>query len=154
MFCFGWIWMGSQIKSHISCISQTQEDEDEVVLSDKEEVTLEVIEVRVGQDLKADSEVDSLIEEDSREESLTRVLPLRDPEYLVKLKIKIKTDAIIVIREVTLQRSAQRKARARPQNPLRERNSRTIHTLIVVQRSLSWLWPQPYPRPMRMLWLP
>ena len=149
--------MGSQIKSHISRISQTQEDEDEVVLSDKEEVTLEAIEVRVGQDLKADSEVegvDSLVEEDSREESLTRVLPLRDPEYLVKLKIKIKTDATIVIREVTLQRSVQRKIRARPRNPLRERNLRTIHPLIVVQRNLSWLWPQPYPRPMRMLWLP
>ena len=40
--------MGSQIKSHISCISQTQEDEDEVVLSDKEEVILEAIKVRVG----------------------------------------------------------------------------------------------------------
>ena len=100
--------MGSQIKSHISRISQTQEDEDEVVPPDKEEVILEAIEVRVGQDLKVDSEVegvDSLVEEDSREESLTRVLPLRDPEYLVKLKIKIRTDAITVIREVTLQRS-------------------------------------------------
>ena len=149
--------MGSQIKSHISCISQTQEDEDEVVPPDKEEVILEVIEVRVGQDLKVDSEVegvDSLVEEDSREESLTRVLPLRDPEYLVKLKIKIRTDAIIVIREVTLQQSVQRKIRAKPQNPLRERNSRIIPMLIVVQRNLSWLWPQPYPRPMRMLWLP
>ena len=149
--------MGSQIKSHISRISQTQKDEGDVVLSDKEEVILEVIKVRVGQDLKADSEVegvDFLVEEDSREESLTRVLPLRDPKYLVKLKIKIKTDAIIVIREVTLQWSVQRKTRVKPRNPLRERNSRTIHTLIVVQRSLSWLRPQPYPRPMRMLWLP
>ena len=66
--------------------------------------------MRVGQDLKVDSEVeevDSPIEEDSREESLTRVPPLRDPKYLVKLKIKIKTDAIIVIKEVTLQRSAE-----------------------------------------------
>ena len=149
--------MGSQIKNHISHISQTQEDEGEVVLSDKEEVILEAIEVRVGQDLKANSEVegeDFLIEEDSREESLTRVLPLRDPKYLVMLKIKIKTDAIIVIREVILQWSVQRKTRAKPQNPLRERNLRTIPTLIVVQRSLSWLWPQPYPKPMRMHWLP
>ena len=149
--------MGSQIKSHISRISQTQEDKDEVVPPDKEEVILEAIEVGVGQDLKVDSEVegvDSLIEEDSREESLTRVLPLRDPEYLVKLKIKIRTDVIIVIREVTLQWSVQRKIRAKPQNPLRERNSRTIPMLIVVRRNLSWLWPQPYPRPMRMLWLP
>ena len=108
MFCSGWIWMGSPTKSHTNCISQTQEGEDEVVLSDKEEVILGMIEVRVGQDLKVDSEVeevDSPIEEDSREESLTRVPRLRDPEYLAKLKIKIKTDAIIVIKEVTLQRS-------------------------------------------------
>ena len=98
--------------------------------------------------------MDSHVEEDSREESLTRVLPLRDPKYLVKLNIKIKTDAIIVIREVTLQQSVQRKKRAKPQNPPRERNSRTIPTLIVVQRNLSWLWPQPYLRPMRMHWLP
>ena len=110
--------MGSQIKSHTRCISQTQEDEDEVVPSDKEEVILEVTEERDGQDLRADSEVeevDSPVEEDPREESLTRVLPPRDPEYLVKLKIKIKTDAIIVIREVTLQWSAQRKTRTKPE---------------------------------------
>ena len=67
-----------------------------------------MIKVRVGQDLKVDlevEEVDSPVEEDSREESLTRVPPLRDPKYLAKLKIKIKTDAIIVTKEVTLQRS-------------------------------------------------
>ena len=112
-----WIWMGSQKKSHTSRISLTQEDEDEVVPSDKKEVVLEATEVRVGQDLRADSEaeeVDSPVEEDSREESLTRVLPPRDPEYLVKLKIKIKIDAITVIKEVTLQRSAQRKTRVKP----------------------------------------
>ena len=145
--------MGSQTKSHTSRISQTQEGEDEVVLSDKEEVILGMIEVRVGQDLKVDSEVeevDSAIEEDSRERSLTRVPPLRDPEYLAKLKIKIKTDAIIVIKEVTLQQSVQRGTRAKPQNPPRGRNLRTIPTLTVVQRNLSWLQPQPYPRPMRM----
>ena len=106
--------MGSRIKSHTSRISLTQEDEDKVVPSDKEEVILEATEVRVGQDLRADSEVDSPIEEDSREESSTRVLPPRNPEYLVKLKIKIKIDAIIVIREVTLQWSAQRKTRIKP----------------------------------------
>ena len=145
--------MGSQTKSHTSRISQTQEGKDEVVLSDKEEVILGTIGVRVGRDLKVDSEVeevDSPIEEDSREESLTRVPPLRDPEYLVKLKIKIKTDAIIVIKEVTLQQSVQKGTRAKPRNPLRERNSRTILMLTVVQRNLSWPQPQPYPRPMRM----
>ena len=145
--------MGSQTKSRTSRISQTQEGKDEVVLSNKEEVVLGTIEVRVGQDLKVDSEVeevDSPVEEDSREESLTRVPPLRDPEYLAKLKIKIKTDAIIVIKEVTLQWSVQRGTRAKPQNPLRGRNLRTTPTLTVVQRNLSWLQPQPYPRPMRM----
>ena len=109
--------MGSRTKSHTSRISQTQEGEDEVVLSDKEEVILGMIRVRVGQDLKVDSEVeevDSPVEEGSREESLTRVPPLRDPEYLVKLKIKIKTDAIIVIKEVTLQQSVQKGTRAKP----------------------------------------
>ena len=117
MFCSGWIWMGSQTKSRTSHISQTQEGEDEVVLSNKEEVILGTIEVRVGQDLKVDSEVeevDSPVEEDSREESLTRFPPLRDPKYLAKLKIKIKTDAIIVIKEVTLQWSVQRGTRAKP----------------------------------------
>ena len=74
-------------------------------------------EVRVGQDLKANSEVqevDSPIEEDSKGECLIRVLPPKDPEYRIKLKTKIKTDVITVISEVTLQQSAQRKARAKP----------------------------------------
>ena len=85
--------MGIQIKSPTSHISQTQEDEDEAVSSDKEEVVLEAIEVRDGPDLRVDlevEEVDSPTGEDSREESLTKVLPPRDPEYLVKLKIKTK----------------------------------------------------------------
>ena len=145
--------MGSQTKRHTSHISPAQEGEDEVVLFDKEEVILGTIEVRVGQGLKVDSEVkevDFPVEEDSREESLTRVPPLRDLEYLAKLKIRIKTDAIIVIKEVTLQWSVRRGTRAKPRNPLRGRNLRTIPMLIVVQRNLSWLQPQPYPRPTRM----
>ena len=40
--------MGSQIKSHISRISQVREEEDEVDPLDKEEATLEATEVRVG----------------------------------------------------------------------------------------------------------
>ena len=149
--------MGSQIESHISHISQVREEEDEVDPLDKEEAILEVTEVRDGQDLKANSEVqevDSPIEEDSRGESSIRVLPPRDPEYWVKLKTKIKTDVTTVISEVTLQQSAQRKARAKPRNPSRERNLRIIPMLIVVQRNLSWLQPRPYPRPMKMHWLP
>ena len=145
--------MGSQTKSRTSHISQAQKGKDEVVLFDKEEVVLGTIEVRVGQGLKVDSEVEEVdfpIEEDSREESLTRVPPLRDLKYLAKLKIKIKTDAIIAIKGVTLQQSVQRGTRAKSRNPLRGRNLRTIPMLIVVQRNLSWLWPQPYPRPTRM----
>ena len=109
--------MGSQTKSRISHISQAQEGEDEVVLFDKEEVVLGTIKVRVGRGLKVDLEVEEVdfpIEEDSREESLTRVPPLRGLEYLAKLEIKIKTDAITVIKEATLQRSVQRGTRAKP----------------------------------------
>ena len=109
--------MGSQIKSHISCISPVREEEDEVDPLDKEEAILEATEVRVGRDLKANSkvqEVDSPIEEDSRGEISIRALPPRDPEYRVKLKTKIKTDVITVISEVTLQQNAQRKTKAKP----------------------------------------
>ena len=148
--------MGSQIRRPTSHMSQIQEEGDEAVSSDKEEVILEVIEVRDGPDLRVDlevGEVDSPAEEDSREGSLTKVLPPKDPEYLAKLRIKTRIDAIIAISEDTLQWSAQRKTRVKPQNPLRERNLKIILMLIVVQRNLSWLWPQPYPKPMRMHWL-
>ena len=60
-----------------------------------------MIEVRDGPDLEVDlevEEVDSPVKEGSREESLTKALPPKDPEYLAKLKIKTKIDAIIVIR--------------------------------------------------------
>ena len=148
--------MGSQIKSPTSCISLNQEDEDGAVSSDKEEVILEVIEVKDGPDLKVDleaEEMDSPIEEDFREESLTKALPPKDPEYLAKLRIKTKIDAIIAISENTSQWSGQRKTRVKPQNPLRERNLKIILMLIVGQRNLRWLQPQPYPKPMRMHWL-
>ena len=145
--------MGSQIKSPTSHISQTQEDEDGAVSSDKEEVALEAIEVRDGPDLKVDLEVDSPIEEDSREESLTKALPPKDLKYLAKLKIETKIDAIIAISEDTSQRSAQRKTRVKPENPLRKGNLKIILMLIVVWKNLSWLWPQPYPKPMRTHWL-
>ena len=149
--------MGSQIKSPTSRISQTQEDEDEAVSSDKEEVILEVIKLRDGPDLRVDlevEEVDSPTEEDSREESLTKVPPPKDPKYPAKLRIKTRIDAIIATSEDTSQQSALRKTRVKPRNPLRERNLKIILMLIVVQRNLSWLWPQPYPKPMRTHWLP
>ena len=73
--------MGSQIKNPTSRILRTQEDEDGAVSSNKEEVILEVIEVRDGPDLEVDlevEEVDSPVEEDSRERSLTKALPPKD----------------------------------------------------------------------------
>ena len=149
--------MGSQIKSPTSHISQTQEDEDEAVSSDKEVVILEAIEVRDGPDLRVDlevEEVNSHAEEDSREESLTKVPLPKDPEYPAKLRIKTRIDAIIATSKDTSQQNALRKTRVKPQNPPRERNLKIILTLIVVQRNLSWLRPQPYPKPMRMHWLP
>ena len=148
--------MGSQIKSPTSCISQTQGDEDGAVSSNKEEVILEMIEVRDGPDLEVDlevEEVDSPIEEDSRERSLTKALPPKDPKYLAKPRIRTKIDAIIVIREVTLQQNAQTKIRVKPQNHLRERNLKIILMLIVVQKNLNWPQPQPHLKPMRMHWL-
>ena len=101
--------MGSQIKSPTSHISQTQEDEDGAVSSDKEEVILEVIKVRDGPDLRVDlkvEEVDSPVEEGSREESLTKALPPKDPEYLARLKIRTKIETIIAISEDISQQSA------------------------------------------------
>ena len=74
--------MGSQIKSPTSHISQTQEDEDGAVSSDKEEVILEVIKVRDGPDLKVDlgvEEVDSPTKEYSREESLKKSYHQKTP---------------------------------------------------------------------------
>ena len=109
--------MVSQIKSITSHLSQIQEDEEGAASLDKEEVILEVIVVRDGPDLKVDlevEEVDSPIEEDFREESLTKALPPKDPECLAKQKIKIRIDAIIVIREDTSQWSALRKIKVKP----------------------------------------
>ena len=129
-----------------------REEEGEVDLLGKEEVAPAATEVRDGRNLRANSEVqevDSPVEEDSRGESLIKVLPPRDPEYRVKRRTEIRTDAITVISEVTLQLSAQRKARAKSQNPQRGRNLRIIPMLMVVRRNLSWLWPRPYPKPTR-----
>ena len=104
--------MGSQIKSPISHISQTQEDEAGVVSSNQEEVILEAIGVRDGPDLKVDLEVDKVdfpMEKDFREESLTKALPPKDLEYPAKPKIKTKIDTIIAIREDISHQNAQRK---------------------------------------------
>ena len=145
--------MGSQIKSHINHTSLAREEGDEADLLGQEEVAQEATEVRDGRGSRANSEVqevDSPVEEGSRGESSIRVLPPRDPECQVKRKTKTKTDVIIVTSEVTWQRNAQRKAKAKPLNPKKGRNSRIIPMPIVVQRNLSWPRPRHYHRPTRM----
>ena len=85
--------MGSQIKSHISRISQVREEEDEVDPLGKEEVALEVTEVRVGRNLKANlevQEVDSPVEEDSRGEGLIKSPTTKRPRVSDKAEDKDK----------------------------------------------------------------
>ena len=70
----------------------------------QEEVTLAVTVVKDGPGREVGSEEeeeDSPVEEDSREENLTKAPPPRGPEYLVNLKTKTKIDAIIAISEDT-----------------------------------------------------
>ena len=81
---------------------------------DPEEGVLAVTEAKDGPDQKVDSEAeeeDSPAEEDSREGSLTKAPPQRDPMYPVRLKIKTKIDVIIAIRGDILQPIALREIR-------------------------------------------
>ena len=103
-----------------------------------EEVILAVTEVKDGPSQKVGSEEgeeDFPIEEDSREENLTKALPLRDSEYLVRLKTKTKTDTIIVISEDILQPNALREIRVNLKSLLRGRSLKTIHMLMEVQKN-------------------
>ena len=75
----------------------------------QEKVILAVTMVKDGPGQKVDSEEeeeDSPVQEDSREENLTKAPQPRGPEYLVKLKTKTKIDAIIAISGDTLQLNA------------------------------------------------
>ena len=78
----------------------------------QEEVALVVTVVKDGPGQEEDSEEeeeDSPIKEDPREGSSTKVPSQRDPKYLVKLKTKTKTGAIIAISEDILWLNALRK---------------------------------------------
>ena len=119
-----------------------------------EEVALAVTEAKDGPDQKVDSKVeeeDSPTEEDSREGSLIKAPLQRDPMYPVRLKIKTKINVIIAIRGDILQLIALREIRLSLQSLPKERSLRTILTPMEAQKNLSWLQPQPYPKPMKKL---
>ena len=117
-----------------------------------EEVTLAVTKVKDGPDQKVDSEVeeeDSPAEEDSREGSLIKAPLRRGPMYPARLKIKTKIDVIIAIRGDILQPIALREIRL--QGLLKERSLRITLMPMEGQKNLSWLWPQPCPKPTKKL---
>ena len=102
------------------------------------EVTQVVTEEKDGPGQRVDSEVeeeDSPVEEDSREGNLIKDPPLRDPMYLAKLMTKVKTDVIIVIKEVILQLIALKEKRVSHKNHLRERSLKTIPMLMEVLKN-------------------
>ena len=116
------------------------------------EVALVVTVVKAGPGQKVDSEAeeeDSLIEEDSKEENLTKAPPPRDPVYPAKLKTKTRIGVIIAIRGDTSQPTTLRETRLSPRSLLRERSLKTILTPMKVLKNPSWPWPQPCPKPMR-----
>ena len=118
----------------------------------QEEVALAVTVVKDGPGQEVgpeEEEEDSPIEEDSREENLTKAPPPRGPKYLVKLKTKTKIDAIIAISEDTLQLNAPRKIKVSPRNLLTGRSLKIILMPMEVQKNPNWLWPQPYPKLMK-----
>ena len=121
---------------------------------DPEEVTLAMTEVKDGPDQKVDLEAeeeDSPTEEDSREGSLTKAPLQRDPMYPVRLKIETKINAIIAIRGDISQLIALREIRLSLQSFPKERSLRIILTPMEVQKNLSWLQPQPCPKPTKKL---
>ena len=148
--------MESQIESHISHSSRILGDEEGAASIDKEEVVPGVIEVRDGPDIKVDleaEEVDSSVEEDFREENLTKALPPKGPECLAKQKIKIRIDVIIAIREDTLQWNAPIIIKVKPRNPPKERSLKITLMPTVAQKNPNWPQPQPYLKHTRMHWL-
>ena len=118
--------------------------------SGQEEVALAVTVAKDGPGHEEDpkeEEEDSPTKEDSKEGSLTKVPPQKDPKYLAKLKTK--TAVTIATSEDTLQLNALRKIRARLRNLLRERSLKTIVMPMEVQKNPNWPQPPPCPRPMK-----
>ena len=121
---------------------------------DPEEVALAMTEAKDGPDQKVDSEAeeeDSPTEKDSREGSLTKSPLQRDPIYPVRLKIKTKIDVIIAIKGDTLWLIALREIRLSLQSLPKGRSLRIILMPMEVQKNLSWLQPQPCPKPTKKL---
>ena len=113
-----------------------------------------VSEVKDGPDQKVDSEAeeeDSPTEEDSREGSLTRAPLQRGCVYPASPKMKIKTDVIIAIKGDTSQLIALREISPSLQSLLKEKGLRIIRMPTEVQKNLSWLQPQPCPKPTKKL---
>ena len=143
-----WTWRENPPKSHTSHTLQAPGTEEEEVDLGPGEVTLAMTEVKDGPDQKVDSEAeeeDSPTEEDSREGSLIRAPLQRGPMYPARPKIKTKIDVIIAIRGDILQPIALREIRLNLQSLL------TTLMPMEVQKNLSWLWPQPCPKPTRKL---
>ena len=121
-----------------------------------EEVTLAVTKAKDGPDQRVDSEAegeDSPAEEDSREGSLTKAPLQRDPMYPVRLKIKTKIDVIIAIRGDISQPIALREIRPSLQSLPKERRLTITFMPMEVQKNLTWLRPQPCPKPTKKLFL-
>ena len=88
---------------------------------------------------------------DSREGSLTKAPLQRDPVYPVRLKMKTKINVIIAIRGDISQPIALREIRLSLQSLLKERSLRITLMPTEVQKNLSWLRPQPCPKPTKKL---
>ena len=86
-----------------------------------------------------------------REGSSIKAPLQRDPMYPVRLKIKTKIDVIIAIKGDTLQPIALKEIRLSLQSLLKGRSLRIILMPMGVQKNLSWLWPQPCPKPTKKL---
>ena len=128
-------------------------EEEEVDLGPME-VTLAVTEAKDGPDQKVDSEVeeeDSLTEEDSREGSLIKAPLRRGPMYPARPKIKTKIHVIIAIRGDISQPIALREIRLSLQSLPKETSLRITLMPTEVQKNLSWLRPQPCPKPTKKL---
>ena len=126
--------------------------EEEEADSGQEEVTLVVTMAKDGPGQEEDSkeeEEDSPAKEDSKEGTLTKVPPQRDPKYLAKLKTGTKTTVTIATSEDTLQPNAPRKIRASLRNLLRERSLKIILLPMEVQKNPNWPQPHSCPWPMK-----
>ena len=103
------IWRESPQIGHTNLTSPAPDAQEEEADSGQEEVAPVVTMVKDGpgqEENFKEEEEDSPTKEDSKEGSLTKVPPQRDPEYLAKLKTRTKTAVTIATSKVTLQPNA------------------------------------------------